>query len=528
LRLASRYFSRSRAKGQRRRKRVWTAVCFLILAIVAGAVYFRFYRHQGSLSYGSSQTVGHILYPSYPNSEGLEAKVEGPQRSLLLITVDTLRPDYLGFNGYDLKATPSIDRLISESLYFAKAVTPIPRTTQALACLLTGQYPYKTGVRRLWDELSRQTITLAEILKKAGYRTIAVVSNHILVPQRRLDRGFQVYDFATDKRDALKTSEAAVQHLDELDGKRPFFLWVHYIDPHVPYYPPEGLAREVDPHYEGRYKTHFGGKPGAIGEHAYPKDIGKERAVFHNDLGEEVNRHIRRLYAADIQFTDMGIHSLLEAVERRASDDVVIVFTADHGESLGEHDYYFDHGDYVYSAGLRIPLSFKLPSNHPLHQVGRVDSWVSLVDVLPTILDLLAVDVRSGRLENIDGRSLAACWKGKSLERVPVFAESDDSFYPKSIKRRVRFDISGRFRCVIRDEWKLIWTPFQTGEMLYEFYHLESDPHEKNDEYRPDHPQARVLLEQLQQWMAQQPQGVREPVPGKRDIETLRSLGYIR
>jgi len=502
-----------------KKKKIWAAGCFVLFVLLAFVL---------NLHLRNLERSEYITYPDYPEHPGLEVKIKGNGYNLLLITVDTLRTDYLSANGYDLNTTPSADQLIKGGLYFSRAITPVPRTTQALACLLTGCYPHKAGVRYLWDGLSWKTITLAEILKEVNYQTIAVVSNHVLPPERRLDRGFNKYDFGTDKRDAVKTTQAAIKHLNKLNSEAPFFLWVHYIDPHVPYYPPKDIAIEFDPNYAGRYKTHFGDKPGGIGEHAYPKDIGKERAVYHNDLGEEVNQHIRRLYAADIKLADIGMKQLVEAAQKHAGNNLLIVFTADHGESLGEHDYYFEHGAYVYNPELRVPLAFVLPEDHSKNLMGRVNDWVSLIDVLPTTLDLLGIDVLSSHLDNIDGRSLMPYWNGRPIESRPIFAESGKCYFPKSIKRRVRFDISGRFRCVIYNEWKLIWTPYQKGVLLYELYNTELDPDETKDLYSPDHPKAKILMKYLQQWMAQHSQKPRETRPSKKDLEALRSLGYIK
>ena len=449
---------------------------------------------------------------------------------LVLITVDALRPDYLGINGYDKNISPAMDGLVSEGLYFSKAITPLPRTTQSLASLLTGCLPHKTKVRNLWDPLSGKIPTLAEILRESGYQTLAVVSNHILSPDRGLGRGFDVYDYGSDKRDAIDTTKAVLKHIQKIDLKKPFFIWVHYIDPHVPYYPPEALALAIDPGYDGKYRTHFGDKKGGIGDRAYPKDLGKEKAVYHNDLGQKVNQHIRRLYAADIQFTDMAIGRLLSGLEDSGSDNMMVVLTADHGESLGEHDYYFDHGDSVYNAELRVPLAFVLPRNHPLYKTGTVDDWVSLADVLPTLSALMETDVSSNHLGSIDGVSLIPYWRrtGEAPKPRWIFAEAGECFFPKSAKRRVQSDIAGRPRCAIFNDWKLIWTPFQRPELLYELYNTAEDAGETKSLYDPSHPVFKTMEKVLRDWLDSQKRDVRETQPNQKDLKILRSLGYIK
>ncbi|MGB3564761.1 MAG: sulfatase-like hydrolase/transferase, partial [Thermoanaerobaculia bacterium] len=118
--------------------------------------------------------------------------------SVLVLTVDTLRPDYMSANGYALPTTPYLDGLIREGFYFEEATSPIARTTPALAALMTGAYPHTTGVRTLTDSLREEIVPVAEVFREAGFQTMAVVTNQLLPPKRRLDRGFDVYDWQGD------------------------------------------------------------------------------------------------------------------------------------------------------------------------------------------------------------------------------------------------------------------------------------------------------------------------------------------
>jgi arylsulfatase len=504
-------------KSLLKRKKLWIAASAGLFLIALSVICFFLFKPK------SSQC---IVYPDFPEPAGLKAESNGKRYSLLLVTIDTLRYDYLSSNGCALPTTPYIDKLMGQGLSFSHALTPIPRTSPALASLLTGRYPHKTGLRFNTGELSPNVVTLAEIMKNAGYQTAAVISSNVLRPERRLDRGFLVYDFARGWRDALTTSQAAIKYLEGFRKDSPFFLWVHYIDPHMPYYPPENLAVEFDPDYQGKYRLHFGNKPGHGGE-SYPDEVGKINAVYRNNLGKKVNDHIRKIYAADVRLSDTGVMQLIESARKIVKDDLVIVFTVDHGESLGEHDYYYEHGDYLYNTTLRVPLAFVLPENHPKNTAGKVDDWVSLIDVVPTTLDLLDIEVSSDHLLDIDGSSLIPYWEGKSPAARPIFAESGKCNYEEFVKRRVKFDVSGRFRCVVYDEWKLIWTPFQKKNLLYELYNVEQDPYETKNLYRPDHPEAARLKKFLKAWMTGQPINVMEPTPSKEDIEALKALGYI-
>ena len=449
-----------------------------------------------------------------------------PQRErVLLITVDTLRADHVAASERHPLPTPFLDGLLSQGFRFTGAIAPVPRTTPTLASLLTGAYPHTTQVRGLTDPLSREVSTLTERLLERGFRTVAVVSNHMLVPERELDRGFEVYDFGDDARDAAATTDAALARAKDLSPEDRVFLWVHYIDPHVPYYPPQDLAREFDPEYEGRYATHFGSQPGGIGGQAYPEDLPKAEAVYRNTLPADVNEHVRQLYAADVRNTDDEIRRLVEGLRSRLGSDWLIAFTADHGESLGEHDYFYDHGEYVYNPGLRVPLGIVPAVGDPLAGSGSSDLWVSLVDVAPTLAELLHVPERADWQMQLEGRSLAPFLRGETLPQAPVFAMSGHSYFPQLVRRRVRFDPAGRFRAIIDGNHKLIWTPGAAPEQRFELYDLVNDPQELEN-LAAREPKLRAALQRkLGAWLKRGSGAAREP--SAEDRERLRQLGYV-
>jgi len=453
-----------------------------------------------------------------------------PQPDVLLITVDTLRPDYLSMNGYDRATTPLLDRILAEGMYFDQAVSPIARTTPALASLLTGAYPHQTGIRTLTDTLDSNTRTLPEILRDDGYQTLAVVTNQVLVRSRGLSRGFDTYDMDADDRNGRATTSAALEHMAKLDPRVPSFVWVHYIDPHVPYHTDPAIASRMDPGYVGRYRFHFGwarqlGEP--LSRHSpFPADLPKSIAAHRNPLSAAVNAHIRRLYAADIRSLDTELDRLVRAARQQFVDDLIIVFTADHGESLGEHDFYFDHGDYVYNAGTRVPLAILLPETHPLHARGRCAGWVSLTDVAPTLLEILGRDP-SELGPQVEGRSLAACLRGEGLTEVPVFSESGRSFFADLIRDRTANDLTDRFRSVTFRDWKLIWHPQAPESRRWELYDLKRDPNETHNVYRPNHPKVAELRLQLQRWHTREPASHAQRAITEQDRRALSELGYI-
>jgi arylsulfatase A-like enzyme len=457
-------------------------------------------------------------------------RTEGPPPSVLLITVDTLRPDYMSFNGYDRETTPAIDKLLAGGFYFDQAVAPVPRTTPSLAALLTGTYPHTNGVRRLTDRLDTAVGTLPEILRAADYQTLAVVTNQVLGRRRGLDRGFDVYDVAGDWRMAGETTDTAIEFFEGLRPGVPVFAWVHYIDPHAPYDSDPSIVEHFSPGYTGRYAARFGsnGQRGVPGSHQpYPEDLPKRIATHRNPLDSATNAHIRRLYAADIRSLDSEVGRLLDAARVRLGDRLIVVFTADHGESLGEHDFYFDHGDYVYDPSTRVPLAFVLPADHPVAGHGRCRGWVSLVDVAPTILELLGRPPAATPNTEMEGRSLTACMRGEAIEPLPVFSESGYSYYAPEVKRRVRNTVGGRFRSVVQDDWKLIFTPFAAESDAWEIYDLANDPGETRNLYRPDHPALERLKPAMEAFLARtHPDRPHAPISTE-DADALRSLGYL-
>jgi len=412
---------------------------------------------------------------------------------ILLLTIDTLRPDYLSGEGYDLPTSPVLDSLAAAGCTFDGAVSPIARTTPALASLLTGSYPQRHGLRTLWGELPRGTATLAMALRDAGWTTMAVVTNNVLTRERGLQRGFDLWDERDDSRTAASTVGAAVRALGELPDDRPVFAWVHLIDPHVPYHSAPAIIEAFAPGYDGPYARNFGWQP-------LPGLPHRELEPFPDDL----------------------LPPLLAAFAERSAGNLLVVVTSDHGESLGEHGYHWDHGDYVYEPGLRVPLTVVLPPGHPQAGARRVPERVSLVDLAPTLLDLVGVPPPPALADGFDGRSLAAAFDGDPFPELPTFAESGHAFFPELVRRRVTNDVPGRFRAVTLGGWKLIHTPGAEGALAWELYDLRSDPGETMDLWAADHPRVRALAALLRGWTAEDP-GAKTPEVSERDLEALRA-----
>ena len=459
---------------------------------------------------------------------------------ILLLTIDTLRPDYLSFNGYPLESSPYLDTLLAESWYYDDAVTPIARTTPAFASLFTSSYPHSTGVRTLTSTLDPSFTTLAEALGRMGYQTMAVPTSFVMPARRGLDQGFDHYARVHGLPRGEEVTSKAVHKLGQLDDDRPVFSWVHYVDPHIPYEATPELLDSFDPGYEGPYRERFAlddvvlekaGKTPASRRSAEEMQALKEvraTVIHRSDLPEPVKEHVRKLYAASIRRLDEQLAPLVEAMRDRHDGNLIVVFTSDHGESLGEHDFHWDHGDYVYRPGTRVPLAFVLPETHPLHGSGRCSGPASLIDVMPTLFELLGEETPPILEAQIRGRSLVPCMRGEALPERALYAETGRSLAETLLTRRVRNTIEGRIRSVTIGDWKLIWTPFQEGELEWELYDLGNDPEETVNLYSPEHPRVRELQSALRRWLSEQPDGESLPELSEEDLEGLRALGYVQ
>jgi choline-sulfatase len=292
----------------------------------------------------------------------------GAKPSVLLISIDTTRADRLGCYGRPDASTPNLDRWAAEGVVFENAVTSVPVTLPAHASLMSGLLPHRHGVRdngiyRVPDDPP----TLAALLAEAGYDTAAVVGAAVLDRQYGLGRGFKRYEdsvgpmgLAIAERNAAAVTGAAAVAARSL--RRPFFLFVHYYDPHAAYNPPTPFAER-----------------------------------FRSDL-----------YQGEIAYVDEQIGRLRRELEGLGLlDGTVVVITSDHGESLGEHGEP-THGVFLYQATLRIPLIIVAPNRWPGGR--RVAKLASLIDVPPTLLDLTGLRVPGA----LDGRSLAPAVEGEA------------------------------------------------------------------------------------------------------------------
>ncbi|MFQ5510943.1 MAG: sulfatase [Candidatus Krumholzibacteriia bacterium] len=406
---------------------------------------------------------------------------ERPQ-NVVLITVDTLRPDHLGYNGHPRNTSPAIDALAHEGLVFTNCYSVAGWTLPSIATIFTGRYPGDHGATDFHWSLDIDLPTMAGILRAHGYDTRGFVSHVILKPSYGVGEGFSSYDYSVlggghphDVATARPLTDLALRSIDDLE--EPFFLWVHYFDPHFAYLP-----------------------------HA------KWRSFGNTDIDR---------YDQEIAHTDAEIGRLLAGLrEEKLYDNTVVVFTSDHGEEFGEHGakYHYTLHDEI----LRVPLVIRAPQVAPGVNHARVEQ----IDLLPTLMALLGLDpghVFPGR--NVVTNTAAAAERPAFFERdrPPPYNQRGVIYQGFKLVVIERAD-SERIPAASRGTYVPI-TNVRPGIYMYD---LAEDPGEQSNIYSEDRPGAKELLVLLAEHFAVEPARAREVRIDDTLREKLRSLGYIR
>jgi arylsulfatase A-like enzyme/Tfp pilus assembly protein PilF len=411
-----------------------------------------------------------------PAAEGAGDELHaGP--NLLLITLDTLRADHLGVYGYPDVETPRLDRLASEGVRFAQVATTVPTTLPAHSSILTGELPMRHGVRNNGTfQLGDDALTLAEVLRGAGYDTAGFVAAFVLDKRFGVAQGFDRYtDFGHDTGDlqgapALKIQRRGGEVVDEAvswlaQRSGPFFAWVHLYDPHSPYDAPEPFG----------------------------------------------SRYAERPYDGEIAYTDSVVGRLLDGLDAAGhGDDTVVVVLADHGEGLGDHGETW-HTYFVYDSTVHVPMILWAPGALPAGVV--VQGETSVIDVLPTALALLGV-----------GDPAAADRDGTDLRAQIAQPDARGrASYAESMIPMLNFGW-GELRALREQGWKYIEAP------RAELYDLSADPGELHNLLADEPERAERMRTELQRLVGDDDPSAfafgAQPVDPS-TIERLRALGYL-
>ncbi|HEY3174489.1 MAG TPA: sulfatase [Candidatus Polarisedimenticolia bacterium] len=470
-----------------------------------------------------------------------------PPRNVILILADTLRADHLSLYGYERPTSPELSRFARSGVTFTNAIVAKTKTSPSVASLFTGAWPYTHGIVTCRTTLPGDLTTLAEILKARGFSTHSIVANSNVGAAFGFDQGFESVDEIwadPNLSDARGVTDHALSWLkarrDSQPG-RPFFLYVHYIDPHAPYSPPLPFSEMfVDDPFSRR---HAGIKVG-LGDDS----IGSIRpSVRLPERATDVGYYISR-YDGEIAYLDHHLGRLLASVsEMGLAGDTLVIFTADHGEALSEHEVFFSHGEFSYEDNARVPLMMALPGR--LAAGATVSEVIEIAGVAPTVLASLGLPVQ--REMEVQGFWDLAMGMERPERNVELAAYIEAG------------TVAGALRTAIRTRrWKLIENPTgfdrtpgrwdlrsalnmnrkqkafelaRTGRehlSRFELYDLETDPAEMRNLDR-DHPEVvDELMARLRAWRergAGRPRLSETPNADLPEevIRNLRSLGYV-
>jgi arylsulfatase A-like enzyme len=417
------------------------------------------------------------------DGEGEVVARRGP--NVLVVTIDTIRVNRTSAYGYARDTTPTLARLAQSGVRFDDVYAPMATTGPSHASLFTSLYPRTLGYLNNFERLREGAPTLAEILAENGFETAAVVSSTPVSSSSGLARGFQYFDDRFDdggklKRRARDTTARAERWLRR-QSEAPFFLWVHYFDPHAPYEPPLTYLARFAPLSFDRFQW----------------TLAK--------------------YDGGLRFTDDALGGLLESLDDLGlMDDTLVVVTGDHGEGLMQHGF-LTHGPMLYEEDVKVPLILHWPDRLP---PMRLAGPVELRDVPRTVLEILEVPAPSA----LEGRSLLPAISGREplrpdrtvfLQRRTYETENVHGIPVRGQKFGIR---SGR--------WKYLEA---LEEGTSELFDLEQDPDELSNlaEVQPD--RAAAMSELLQGLKAHSASpDAAEPQWTGEEVERLEALGYVR
>lgn len=441
---------------------------------------------------------------------------------VVLITLDTFRADRIGAYGAAGVQTPALDAFAAESLLFERAAAPMPLTVPSHFSILTGRYPREHGVLNHGMVLPERERTLPEIFREHGYRTGAFVAVSFLAPALGADRGYEAFSRSEeDQRPAAEVVPEALEWVATVPPDEPLFLWVHLFDTHLPYAPepPWNAAAMADS--EGRW----------------PRldwvDFERIARRRRGNVPAAVLEHAKRLYDAEVAYTDHWVGRLVEGLRARGRwRDTAAVVTADHGECF-ENGVYFEHADCLFEGAVRVPLMVALPGRHRAGE--RVAGQASLIDVAPTLLELAGLPLP----ERLSGRDLVR------LDREPSAGEGDRAVlvqHPiyRPFQAKQRASRQSVIRTVARNPTRPIRAErppvgLVTAEWKYlrsrdteELYRLGAAPDETRNLADEEPEVVRRFRELLRRELARHPAGVRARHALPDDLrETLEALGYL-
>jgi len=387
-------------------------------------------------------------------------RAEDARPSVVFITIDAMRPDHMSYFGYERSTTPNVDRVAARGVAFTEASSLIPLTNPSMSSLFTSLPIHETGLKRNGQSLSKDLVTLPEILREEGYTTAAVISCWALY---RFRSGMaHRFDHYLDDGVAVKLelpgeviTDRTVALLDE-GLSEPFFLWAHYSDPHQPHKPLPGFEFEDDLGADSGFKSAVDG------------------------------------YDSEIAFSDHQAGIVLEKLaEIGALDNALVIILSDHGEGLGEHGW-IGHGRGLYEYILRIPVIMAGPG---LPAGALVPGAVHTLDLTPTVLSYLGIEP----LPEMQGRDLMPLIRGEArLDPEPIFYQTYGVALLDFPGRSLVGKLSRPSIIAMKEgSKKVVYDP---QIRRFEMYDLDADPEERDNLARRGGPEFEEMADRLKAW----------------------------
>jgi len=430
---------------------------------------------------------------------------EGPRPNIVLIVMDTARGDRFPWSGYARPTAPHLEAMAAEGAVYTQAFSPAPWTVPAHASLFTGQYPslHRTDCGSL--RLPDAAVTLAETLHAAGYKTIGYTANPWIGREYNFQQGFDTYGetwrlVPEDSEDtgAALTNEKVLRWLEWRAGSadargQPFFLFINYFEPHLPYHPPEPersrfLRAGLDPERVRR-----------LSRLGHPDEM--RFIVGLSDLGADDLAILNELYDGEIAYVDRRAGEVVDLLRRQGILDRTIVAVAgDHGENIGDH-HMMDHKLSVHDTLLRVPLVIRYP---PAVAAGqKIDAPVQMHDLYPTLLGLAGVKPPDGaQVEAVPlpGTGLPGAGRGADQPIIGEFVGPPVDFIRMMEDLFPGHDLSSFDRTLValrRDGWKIQWGSDGRNAL----YHVALDPGETVDRAAEEPERLRQMELLVKEWL---------------------------
>lgn len=444
-------------------------------------------------------------------------KPEIKKPNIIVITLDTTRPDYLGCYGHPFAKTPNIDKFASEGVQFLDAQTPASSTLASHTSLFTGSYPHTTGVSKNQFKVMDENVMLAELLRDLGYHTAAIIGGTPLNPYFNFQQGFDLFDVEQTNLSpniymVLKSAEnvvdKSIEQLEQKDKEKPIFLFMHFFDAHGPYVP----FPEFDKWYKDIFIPNF-----------TKSDEVAEKMKELEGKSDKSYRAIQR-YIAEISYIDHHLGRFFEWLkENDLYEDSMILITSDHGESCWDNPPNFEHGHHTYQSTTWAVGLWHLPGN--AFQGAKSENYVSTIDFMPTLCAYLDIPLP----ERVEGEAIDMALAVENKLPVRTRFSEATKWGDTNIPAPTGWQNFFKHKSIRRGNYKLLFYPI-TGK--YEMYDIPNDKLERNNLLPAKNKKLRKvfweLKKELESWSYDRDIESSDVVEkGSEMDEQMKALGYL-